>query len=235
MVTGVKRNGTGSQHLTNHLRIPLCRLEAGKAKAEAWGIADVEVQVGLACVEPEEGLRRAHGEQVQIGGKAYQLVQLDSGATASTAGAPVCGSLAFWKSRANYIVTTDKIQAEGANQNTATVISNVIANTVNSIAGVFCQTASGANVAGTASLTAGNYGVIQQRGPHVGVLTSSGSAVNGDLLIGLTTGAPPGALRVASGTALVSQLVGRATAATSAVTTNYTPAVLGSSDLVDVP
>ena len=175
------------------------------------------------------------GSQVQIGAKGYQLVQLDSGATASTAGAPVCGSLAFWKSRANYIVTTDKIQAEGANQSTATVVSNVIGSTVNSIAGVFCQTTSGANVAGTTSLTAGNYGVIQQRGPHVGVQTSSGTAKNGDMLIGLTTGAPPGTLVVAAGTAMVSQQVGRATGITSAVTTGYTPAVIGSGDFVDVP
>jgi len=166
------------------------------------------------------------GSQIQLGTKAYQLIQVDSGATASTAGAPVCGSLAFWKSRANYIVTTDKQQAEGG---------PTIANTVNSIAGVFVQTASGANVAGTASITAGNYGVIQQRGQHVGVLTSSGSAVAGDMLIGLTTGAPPGALRVASGTALVSMPIARATAATSAVTSGYTPAVIGGWDVVDVP
>lgn len=176
------------------------------------------------------------GSQIQVGAKAYQLIQLDSGCTAaSPAGLPVCGSVAFWKSRASYIVTNDKVQAEGANQNTATVSANTIANAVNSIAGVFCQTATGANVAGTASLTPGSFGVVQQRGPHVGVLTSSGSAVNGDILIGLTTGAPPGALRVASGTALVSQAIGRATASTGAVTSSYTPAVLGGFDLVDVP
>ena len=58
---------------------------------------------------------------------------------------------------------------------------------------------------------------------------------NGDWLIGLTTGAPPGALRVASGTALVSMPVARATAATSIITANYTPAVIGGWDLVDVP
>src|ERR1035441_6424640 len=166
------------------------------------------------------------GSQVQIGAKGYQLVQLDSGATASTAGAPVCGSLAFWKSRANYIVTTDKIQAEGANQSTATVVSNVIGSTVNSIAGVFCQTTSGANEADSTLQTDGNYGVIQQRGPHVGVQTSSGTAKNGDMLIGLTTGAPPGTLVVAAGTAMVSPQVGRATAATSAVTSGYTPLVV---------
>jgi hypothetical protein len=175
------------------------------------------------------------GSQIQIGSKSYQLIQLDSGATASTAGAPVCGSIAFWKDRSKYLVTTDKIQAEGANQNTATTISNVIASAVNSIAGVLCQTASGANVAGTASLTAGNYGVVQQRGNHVGILTSSGAAKNGDNLIALTTGAPPGALVVAAGTALVSQAIARATAATSAVTTNYTPVVITSGELVDVP
>ncbi len=166
------------------------------------------------------------GSQTQLNNKSYQLIQLDSGATASTAGAPVTGSVAFWKDRSKYLVTTDKQVAEGG---------PTIAKTVNSVAGVFCQTASGANVAGTASLTAGNYGVIQQRGQHVGVLTSSGTAATGDFLIALTTGAPPGSLVVASGTALNSMPIGRATAATSAVTTGYTPANIGGFDVVDQP
>ena len=166
------------------------------------------------------------GSQIQIGNKSYQLIQLDSGAAASTAGAPVTGSVAFWKDRSKYLVTTDKQVAEGG---------PTIAKTVNSVAGVFCQTASGANVAGTASLTAGNYGVIQQRGPHVGVLTSSGTSAAGDFLIALTTGAPPGALNVSSGTALNSMAIGKATAATGAVTASYTPAIIGGTDIVDQP
>src|SRR5882672_7660069 len=54
------------------------------------------------------------GSQVQLGTKSYQLIQVDSGAAASTAGAPTAGDVAFWKNRAAYIVTNDKIQAENA-------------------------------------------------------------------------------------------------------------------------
>ena len=164
------------------------------------------------------------GSQIQTATKAYQLIQVDSGAALSTAGAPVCGSVAFWKDRSKYIVTNDKQQAEGG---------PTIAKTVNSVAGVFCSLTGG--VAGSASITSGNYGVIQQRGQHVGVLTSSGTAAAGDFLIALTTGAPPGALVVSSGTALNSMAIGRATAATAAVTAGYTPAIIGGTDVVDQP
>jgi hypothetical protein len=173
------------------------------------------------------------GSHVELGAKAYQLVQVDSGAALSTAGAPLAGQIAFWKNKAAYIVTNDKIQAEGATLLAAGVPTVTIANAINSVAGVFCSLAGGA--AGTASITSGYYGVVQQRGPHVGVLTSSGTAANGDFLIALTTGAPPGALRVAAGTALVSMPVARATAATSIVTSGYTPAVVGGWDLVSTP
>ena len=164
------------------------------------------------------------GSQIQLpNGKAYQLIQVDSGATAVT-GAPVCGSLAFWKDRSKYLVTTDKIQAE---------TGPTAAKAINSVAGVFNSLTSGA--AGTASITAGNYGVIQQRGQHVGVLTSSGTSAVGDILVALSTGTPPGALNTTVGTAPVSIPIGRASAATSAVTTGYTPATLGGWDLADVP
>src|SRR5262252_9199598 len=55
------------------------------------------------------------GSQIQLpNGKAYQLVQVDSGATASTGAGhvPQCGDVAFWKSRSSYLVTNDKAQAE---------------------------------------------------------------------------------------------------------------------------
>lgn len=165
------------------------------------------------------------GSQFQSGTKAYQLIQLDSGATASTgAGAPLCGHTAFWKSRSSYIVTNDKAQAE-----------TVAGDSRNSIAGVFNSLTSGA--AGTASLTAGNYGVIQQRGTHVGVLTNGTAAAAGDLLVPVATATSVTAavVRVAAGTAPTCAVVGVATAATSAVTTNYTPARLGGFDLVDQP
>src|ERR1700728_629999 len=109
------------------------------------------------------------GGQVQLGGKAYQLVQLDSGATASTpAGLPVCGMVAYWKSRPSYIVTNDIRFADGFTTGTT-------GQGANSVAGVFNSLTSGAG--GTATITPGNYGVVQQRGTHVGLFT--GSAATG--------------------------------------------------------
>lgn len=161
------------------------------------------------------------GSQIQLGGKAYQLVQLDSGATSATnGGTPVCGHVAFWKNRASYLVTNDKAQAEGGNSTSA--------------CGVFVSLTSGA--AGTAAATAGNYCVIQQRGTHVGVLTQGSAAAAGQLLCATATATSTAAnvTAVAAGTAPTSNVVGMATAATSAVTANYTPARLGGFDLVDV-
>lgn len=154
------------------------------------------------------------GKQFQTtANKGYQIVQLDSGATAATgAGVVASGQVAFWKDRTNYLVTNDKVVAEGG---------PTIAKTINSVAGVF-----------VGAVVAGNFCVVQQRGPHPTVLTSSGSAVAGDYLIALTTGGPAGALVVASGTALVSMPIGRATAATS---TGATAATLGGFDVVDIP
>jgi hypothetical protein len=154
------------------------------------------------------------GSRFDVTGKSYQLVQLDSGAVAATAaGAVAAGQLAFWKDRTNYIVTNDKPQAE---------FGPTIAKAINSYAGVF-------QVAGTA----GNYVMVQQRGPSTNpVLTSSGSAVAGDMLIVLSTGGPAGALVVTSGTALVSQPIGKATAATA---TGATATMLGAWEVVAVP
>lgn len=163
------------------------------------------------------------GKQIQTTGKAYQLIQLDSGATAAvTAGAPLCGHTAFWKSRASYLVTNDKNQAE-----------NIAGDARNSICGVFNSLTSGA--AGTASITAGNYGYIQQRGTHVGILTNGTAAAAGDALVAVATATSSTAavVKVTAGTAPTNVVVGIATAATSAVTTNYTPARLGGWDLVD--
>lgn len=160
------------------------------------------------------------GSQIQLNGKSYQLVQLDSGATASTeGGTPVCGHVAYWKDRSKYLVTNDKLQAEGANCTAA--------------CGVFVSLTSGA--AGTATITAGNYGVIQQRGTHVGVLTPVAAAA-GDVLV-----AAPQAVQTTAavtkftpGTAPTSfPPIGVATAATGSVTTNYTPCRLGGWDIVD--
>jgi hypothetical protein len=162
------------------------------------------------------------GKHIELGNKAYQLVQVDSGATAATsAGLPVCGHVAFWKDRANHIVTNDKAQCETTESS--------------SFAGVFCSLTEGAS--GTASITPGYYGVIQQRGTHVGVLNTSGSAIKGDYLCATVkaTSATATTTKITPGTAPSSTVVGVATASTSAVTTNYTPCYLGGFDAVDVP
>lgn len=164
------------------------------------------------------------GSRIDYAGKSYQLIQVDSGATAATAaGVPLAGHVAMWKSRSSYIVTNDKAQAE-----------NIAGDVRNSIAGVFNSLTSGA--AGTASITPGSFGCIQQRGTHVGILTNGTAAAAGDTLVAVATATSgtAAAVRVAAGTAPTCQVIGVATAATSAVTTNYTPARLGW-DTVDVP
>lgn len=158
-------------------------------------------------------------------GKAYQVIQLDSGATSSTsAGTPVAGHLAFWKSRANYLVTNDKAQAE--NPGSAAGAS--------AVAGVFCPVAVG-GAAGSATITAGNYGCIQQRGTHIGILSGSNTAAKGDVLTSDSASATAQCQKYTPGTAPAATPVAVATGATGAVTANYTPARIGGYDLVDVP
>lgn len=162
------------------------------------------------------------GSQIQLGGKAYQLIQVDSGAVAATGAGhvPLCGDLAYWKDRTKYLVTNDKVQAETGNEASA--------------CGVFNSLTSGA--AGTASITPGNFGVIQQRGTHVGVLTVSTAAANNDYLCAAATATSttPAVVKFSTGTAPTTfPHVGIATAATSAVTANYTPCRLGGHNLVD--
>jgi len=152
------------------------------------------------------------GSRFELTGKAYQVVQLDSGATASTsAGVVAAGQLAFWKDRSNYIVTNDKAQAIGG---------PVASNGRNAYAGVFQVAA-----------TAGYYACIQQRGQSATpLLTDSGSAVINDMLVPHTAGTA-GVVVVAQGTAPTVNVVGRATAATATTTACF----LGGWDVVEVP
>ena len=165
------------------------------------------------------------GSQIQLGSKAYQLIQLDSGATsATTAGTPVAGHLAFWKNRSTYLVTNDKAQAETPGN----------APGASAVAGVFCPTTIG-GAAGSATITAGNYGVIQQRGNHIGVLSGSNSAVKGDQLTSDTASGTAQCQKYTPGTAPATVVVATATGSTGAVTANYTPARIGGADIIDVP
>lgn len=172
------------------------------------------------------------GARMELTGKAYQLVQVDSGATASTGAGhvPQCGDLAFWKDRKNYLVTNDKVQADVGDN--ALAVGNCL-----SVAGVFCSLKTSSQAGGDTSITPGNYGFIQQRGIHVGVLNTSGGAIKGDALAATitSTSATPTTTKFSPGTVPTTTVVGIATAATSAVTTNYTPIRLAGFDLVDTP
>jgi hypothetical protein len=104
------------------------------------------------------------GGRLAVAKKAYQLVQLDSGATAATnAGVVAAGDLAFWKDRSNYLVTNDKDQAVGG---------PTVANARNSVCGVF-----------TFAATAGRYCVVQQRGRRSVRTDGGGDFDVGDFIV----------------------------------------------------
>ena len=108
----------------------------------------------------------ALGQRVTEVNKDYQLVRLDSGATASIqSGVVAAGDLGFWKDKSTYLVTNDIDQALGAEAG-----SNV--NKRNAVAGIFLS-----------AITAGNHCWLQQGG-RVSALAASGGTYNvGNLAI----------------------------------------------------
>jgi len=172
------------------------------------------------------------GSQIQIGTKAYQLIQVDSGATAAVSAAghvPQAGDLAFWRDKSKYMVTNDRnsagIPAAGGGGGAT--------NSRNFYAGVFCSITGGAS--GTGSVRPGEYGVIQQRGQHPGVLTSAATLSTGLFICPSSSATAPDGVNIAIGSSPIGPVVGIATAANGAVTTTYTPATLGGFDTVDTP
>lgn len=134
-----------------------------------------------------------------VPGKEYQLVQLDSGATSSTsAGAVAAGQLAYWADKSKYKVTNNSSDAvgSGGTQN----------NFRNEVAGVF-----------TESVTAGYYCVVQQKGRKTLLACDSASYEIGDNIVASTNTTK--AARVAAGTAITVMSIGKAAAATTAITT----------------
>ncbi len=103
------------------------------------------------------------GARADINNTEWQLVQLDSGATASApAGVVAVGQAAYWKDKSKYLVTNDMTQAVGA-----------AAGARNEVAGVF-----------QVAVTAGNYCYVQQKGRSLNaVKTKSGSPNIGDWLV----------------------------------------------------
>lgn len=140
------------------------------------------------------------GQRAVENGKQYQLVQLDSGATAATGvGVVAKGNVAYWKDKTNYIVTNDwrvAIGGQGANSQFR-----------QEIAGVF-----------TVAATAGNYCVVQQRGNMSAVTSATSTYLVGDSVVGDTTASTAQTAAVTAGTALTVPAIGRAAAASSGTT-----------------
>lgn len=136
------------------------------------------------------------GKHLWSGGAAYQLVKLDSGATASALGGAVAdGQLAFWKDRANKLVTNDKNQAVGG---------PVAATARNAVAGVF-----------TVAVTAGYFCAIKKKGRHSVKTDGGGDFAVGDFIVPSSNDVPDGD-RTASGTAPPVTAVGRVAAVEAA-------------------
>jgi hypothetical protein len=125
--------------------------------------------------------------------RAYQRVQLDSGATASSlSGVVAANQLAYWKDKSRYLVTNDAAQANAVNMQGVAMANSGFRNFV---AGIF-----------RTAVTAGNYCDILQRGRNINVKTT-GTVNAGDYVVGdtsttaaqgvaLTAGATQTALKV---------------------------------------
>jgi hypothetical protein len=130
------------------------------------------------------------GRRGDFQGKTYQLVQLDSGATASTSvGISAAGQLAFWKDKSAYLVTNDIAQAIGAEDAT-------LDNKRNNVAGVI-----------RTAVTAGDHCFIQQGGRCSTATDGGGDFTIGDSVIAANGTSAQGD-RVAAGTAVTHTLVG---------------------------
>ncbi len=120
------------------------------------------------------------GQSIDVNDREYQFVQLDSGATASTAsGVVAANQLAYWHDRSQYIVTND---AAGA------LFGGAANSFRNNVAGVFRN-----------AMTAGNYGFVLQRGRNINV-KEAGSATAGMTLEADSSTTAAQALGVAVGT-----------------------------------
>src|SRR5215471_3615370 len=137
--------------------------------------------------------------------RAYQRVQLDSGATASSlSGVVAANQLAYWKDKSRYLVTNDAAQANAAN-NIATT-NNAFRNFV---AGIF-----------RSAVTAGNFCDILQRGQSISVKTT-GTIATGDVIVGDTSATAAQATNItAGGTQTALKVIG---IATGPAVSNVTP------------
>lgn len=142
--------------------------------------------------------------QTGAGTKEYQKVQLDSGVAVGVGpGVVATGQLAYWKLKANYIVTNDPGQAIGA-----TSVVNVNTPFRNEVAGVF-----------TNAVTAGNYTWVQQKGNNTVLKSKSVTAIPGYWVVSDNTAATSQVDLVATTTAPTVQPLGKNNTSGTAQTT----------------
>lgn len=142
-------------------------------------------------------------------GKQYQLVQVDSGVTASTGpGVVAATQVAFWKNKATYLVTNDLVQSGASSGGTG---DRDLA------AGIFMN-----------AVTSGNFCFIQQRG-RCNVLAASGGTWSDGVKAVANSGTAADAISVAAGTADTYRRIGvcRGTRASTTIPCDL--------DLPDVP
>ena len=155
------------------------------------------------------------GKAYDYNDRTYQRVKLDSGvSTANTVGVVVAGQLAFWKDKANYIVTNDTRQAQGGSLGTNAFCNNV--------AGIF-----------RSAVTSGYYCDILIRGRAISV--GDDTSVNeGETLVADTTANTARAVGIAVGTAPTYVAIGIAKTA-SAAHVALTSACTADVDLTNIP
>lgn len=163
------------------------------------------VQTGNPDTWYSETLQRPGelGKAYDWNDRAYQRVKVDSGVSASNAvGVVAANQLAFWKDRANYIVTNDKRFA----------LFGAVANSfANNVAGVF-----------RAAVPAGYYCDVLQRGRNIPATSTAGCSAGEQVVADVTasTAYVDGPVNV--GTAITYQVLGVCrTTSTGAAGTAY--------------
>lgn len=135
------------------------------------------------------------GQAFDYNDRAYQVVQVDSGATASTpVGAVAANQLAFWADKNNYRVTNDRRFAIGGAATAAYA---------NQVAGIFRH-----------AITSGYYACILQRGDNIPVADGGNTFAVGETVIA-EADAAAAADRIAVGSAATYQKIGVARGAAS--------------------
>ena len=136
------------------------------------------------------------GQAYDVNDRAYQCVQLDSAATASSVtGIVAVNELAFWKDRSQYLVTNDPSQC---------LFGGVANSYRNNVAGIF-----------RTAVTAGNFCNVLQRGRNINV-KEAGSATAGMTLCANPSSTAADALGTAIATASPTQQIGVVVTATAA-------------------